>query len=152
MWEDMAFKNGPLISPAFFRTFMLPYYKEMVDFYKQMGAPWVTVDTDGNMTELIPLFMEAGIDGLLPFEVAAGMDVREVRRDFPDLRILGGIDKRALAVSEEATDRELEQRLPEMFRQSGFVPSLDHHVQPEVPYCNFKHYLRKCREIYQSVM
>ena len=53
MWEDMAYKTGPLISPAFFRTFMLPYYREMVDFYHQMGARWVVVDSDGDISQLI---------------------------------------------------------------------------------------------------
>jgi uroporphyrinogen decarboxylase len=148
MWEDMAYKNGPLISPAFFRTFMLPYYREMVDFYRQMGAKWIVVDSDGNISQLIPLFVEAGIDGLLPFEVAAGMDVCKVRAEFPKLRILGGIDKRALAKGPKAIDQELEGKLPAMFRSGGYVPSLDHHVHPEVSYQNFRYYLRKCREIY----
>lgn len=151
MWEDMSYKNGPLISPEFVRIFMLPYYKEMVHFYKQMGARWITVDSDGNITKLIPLFVEAGIDGLLPFEVAAGMDIREVRKEFPNLRILGGIDKRELARGPEAIDRELELKLPVMFRSGGYIPALDHHVHPEVSYDNFKYYLRRCREIYKSI-
>jgi len=151
MWEDMAYKNGPLISPDFFRTFMLPYYKEMVDFYRQLGAKWILVDTDGNISQLIPLFVEAGVDGLLPFEVAAGMDVRAVRATYPELRILGGIDKRALSAGPDAIDRELGSKLPEMFRSGGYLPSVDHHVHPEVSYGNFKYYLRKSRELYQSV-
>lgn len=148
MWEDMSFKNGPLISPELFRTFMLPYYKEMTDFYKQLGAPYVTVDSDGDVTQLIPLFIEGGVDGLLPFEVAAGMDVRQVREAYPDLRILGGIDKRALAIDQKAIDEELEAKLPAMLRTRGYLPSLDHHVHPEVPYDNFRYYLKRCREIH----
>ena len=150
MWEDMAYKNGPLISPEFFRTFMLPYYREMVDFYKQMGAKWVLVDTDGNMSQLIPLFLEAGVDGLLPFEVAAGMDVCKIREEFPELRILGGIDKRKMAQGPEAIDQELERKLPAMFRSGGYLPSADHHIHPEVSYDNFKYYLQRCRALYQA--
>lgn len=150
MWEDMAFKNGPLISPDFVRTFMLPYYREMIDFYRQMGARWILQDSDGNMTQLIPLFHEAGVDGMLPFEVAAGMNVLKVREAFPKLRILGGIDKRALYGSKKDIDRELEAKLPAMFRAGGYIPTLDHHIPPEVPYANFRHYLRRCREIYQA--
>ena len=151
MWEDMSYKNGPLISPDFVRIFMLPYYREMVDFYKQMGARWITVDSDGNVSKLIPLFMEIGIDGLLPFEVAAGMDIREVRGEFSNLRILGGIDKREIAKGHEAIDRELERKLPVMFRSGGYIPAMDHHVHPEVSYDSFKYYLRRCREIHESV-
>lgn len=150
MWEDMAFKNGPLISPAFFRTFMLPYYREMVDFYRQMGARWILVDSDGDITQLIPLFVEAGVDGLHPFEVAAGTDILATREAFPNLRLLGGIDKRTLAQGPAAIDRELESKLPAMFRSGGYIPTLDHWVQPEVPYDNFRYYLRRCRELYQQ--
>jgi len=149
MWEDMSYKNGPLISPEFIRTFMLPYYKEMVDFYKQMGAQWVTVDSDGDVSKLIPLFIEAGIDGMLPFEVAAGMDIREIRKAYPKFRILGGIDKREIAKGREAIDRELESKLPFMFRHGGYIPGMDHHVHPEVSYDDFKYYLQRCREIYK---
>ncbi len=148
MWEDMAYKNGPLISPAFFREFMLPYYREMVDFYRQMGARWITVDSDGDIRLLIPLFLEGGVDALLPFEVAAGMDVRETRRDYPVLKILGGIDKRALARGKAAIDAELEAKLPPLFRSGRFLPSVDHHVPPDVSYEDFKYYLRRSREIY----
>jgi len=148
MWEDMAFKNGPLISPAFVRTFMLPYYREMIDYYRQMGAKLILQDSDGDMTQLIPLFHEAGVDGMLPFEVAAGMDVVKIREAFPRLRILGGIDKRALYGTTDAIDRELEAKLPAMFRTSGYIPTLDHHAPPEVSYDNFRHYLRRCRELY----
>jgi len=152
LWEDMAFKNGPLISPDFVRTFMLPYYREMIDFYRQMGARWILQDSDGNMTRLIPLFHEAGVDGMLPFEVAAGMDVCEVRQRYPRLRILGGIDKRALYGSKKDIDRELKAKLPAMFRAGGYVPTLDHHVPPEVSYANFQYYLRRCREIYAATL
>lgn len=152
MWEDMSYKNGPLISPEFIHIFMMPYYREIVDFYKQMGANWVTVDSDGDVSKLIPLLMEAGIDGMLPFEVAAGMDIRQIRRDFPDLRILGGIDKREIARGKDAIDRELELKLPFMLQYGGYVPGMDHHVPPEVSYENFQYYLRRCREIYDSTI
>lgn len=149
MWEDMAYKNGPLISPAFFREFMLPYYRQMTDFYHQMGARWITVDSDGDVSQLVPLFIEGGVDAMLPFEVQAGSDVRQVREAYPKLRILGGIDKRALAVDKAAIDAELELRLPAMFSAGGYLPSLDHHVPPNVPYENFRYYLERCRELYR---
>ncbi len=150
MWEDMSYKNGPLISPAYVREFMLPYYKEMVDFYKQMGGKWIVVDSDGDVSKLIPLFAEAGIDGMLPFEVAAGMDIVEIRKAYPKFRIMGGIDKREIAKGNDAIDKELGAKLPFMFKHGGYIPGMDHHVHPEVSYSNFKYYLQRCREIYKS--
>lgn len=150
MWEDMAYKNGPLISPTFVETFMIPYYSKMVDFYKQMGAKWVLVDSDGDVSKLIPLFIRAGVDGMLPFEVAAGMDILKVREAFPKFRILGGIDKREVAKGREAIDRELELKLPKMFRYGGYIPTMDHHVPPEVSYQDFQYYLEKTRALYKN--
>ena len=37
IWEDMAYKNGPLISPAMFREFMLPAYKKLTGFFRDRG-------------------------------------------------------------------------------------------------------------------
>ena len=151
MWEDMSFKNGPLISPALVREFMLPYYREMTAFIRDHGMRHITVDSDGDVSLLIRPFMEGGVNGMLPFEVAAGMDVRRIREDYPDLVIFGGIDKREIAKGRRAIDRELEAKLPTMFRSRGYIPSLDHHVPPEVSYDDFRYYLEKTREIYRRV-
>ncbi len=85
---------------------------------------------------------------MLPFECAAGLDIREIRKKYPHLRILGGIDKREIAKGKEAIDKELESKLPFMFSKGGYIPTLDHHVHPQISYENFKYYLKKTREIY----
>ena len=149
MWEDMCYRNGPLISPRLFREFMLPYYKEIIGFFKGITECKVLVDSDGDVTQLIQLFIEAGVDGILPFEVAAGMDICKIRQEHPDLLIAGGIDKREIAKGKQAIDRELESRLPPMFEKGGYCPSLDHHVPPEVGFEDFKYYLEKTRQIYE---
>ena len=149
VWEDMCYKNGPLISPAMVREFMLPYYREMVDFFRQFGDYKFLLDTDGDCRKLIPLFRETGIDGLLPFEVAAGMNIVDIAREYPDLIIAGGIDKREIARGKEAIDRELETKLPPLFRRGGYLPTLDHHVPPEVSYKDFRYYVEKTRQLYR---
>ena len=149
-WEDMAFKNGPLISPAFFREYMLPYYKEVIGFFREMGDFKFLLDSDGDITQLIPLFIEAGIDGLLPFEVAAGMDIVKISRQYPNLIIAGGIDKREIAKGRDAIDRELEKKLPAMFKRGGYLPSMDHHVPPQVSYADFTYYIEQVKHHYEK--
>jgi uroporphyrinogen decarboxylase len=149
IWEDMAYKGGPLISPAMVREFMLPYYRELFDFLRSHGITLILLDSDGDITQLIPLFTEVGVDGLLPFEVAAGHDVRLVREHHPRLRILGGIDKRALALGKDAIDAELDAKLPFMFERGGYLPSVDHHIPPDVSLEAFGHYVERCRQLYR---
>lgn len=149
LWEDMCYKNGPLISPDMFREFILPGYKKITDCLKSHGIKTIVVDTDGNCWKLIPLFMEGGVTALGPFEVAAGMDVTEVRKAFPDLVIFGGLDKTLLKDGPEAIDKALEN-VPAMLQQGGFVPHVDHQVPPDVSWENFKYYRNKLNQLIEK--
>jgi uroporphyrinogen decarboxylase len=73
-WEDMAFKNGPMISPALFRKFMIPRYRRITDFLHEHDVDVIFIDSDGDLSLLIPLWLESGVNGMWPFEVQAGMD------------------------------------------------------------------------------
>jgi uroporphyrinogen decarboxylase len=145
LWEDMCYKNGPMISPQMFKEYILPYYKRVSAKAYELGAAGVHVDTDGDCTLLIPLFMEGGVNWLEPFEVQAGMDVRVVRKNHPRLVIHGGLDKRTLAVSKKAIDAELSAKLKFMLDRGGYVPSIDHVVPPDVPLENWLYFLDRVR-------
>ncbi len=145
-WEDMAFKNGPLMSPLMFEEFVVPYYKRMTGFLKERGCDIIFVDTDGYCRDLIPGFLRGGVTGLYPFEVQAGMDVVKVRKEFPQLQMLGGIDKKNVAAGKAAIDRELEAKLPFMLSRGRYIPSFDHQVPPDVPWEHFEFYRQKVRE------
>jgi uroporphyrinogen-III decarboxylase len=142
-WEDMCFRSGPLISPKMFQTFLSPRYKRLTEAGRSLGIKHYLVDSDGDMRKLIPLWMEAGITGVYPFEVQAGMNVEEIGHQYPDLVVIGGIDKREIDLGSEAIDRELEKRLPFLLQRSGFIPTLDHHVTPEVSWPDFVYYRKK---------
>ena len=147
MWEDMCYKTASLISPQTFREFMLPAYQRFTSFLRNMGVRNVLVDTDGNCQELIPLFLEGGVTGLFPMEVAAGMNVVEVRKNFPSLQIMGGIDKRVLAKGKKEIDEELQTKIPFMLKKGGYIPHVDHAIPPDVPLDNFIYYRNRLEEI-----
>lgn len=86
------------------------------------------------------------MDAMLPFEVASGCDVVAVGRQYPDLVISGGIDKRILTRSKADIDREMERILPVMRRRGGYIPTCDHGVPVEVPYENYVHFRKRCLE------
>jgi uroporphyrinogen decarboxylase len=146
IWEDMCFANGPLVSPALFREFMLPAYRRLTGWLRDVGVATVIVDSDGDVRALIPLWLEGGVTGLLPFEVKAGLDVIEIGRQYPALQVVGGIDKHALERGAADIDAEVERVLPAMTERGGYAVSLDHWVQPQIPLASFAHYVEKVRQ------
>ena len=146
-WEDMAFKTGPLLGPELARKFMLPRYRRVVDFVRSRGVELICLDSDGDISKLIPVWLDAGINTLYPFEVQAGMDVLKVRQEYGrDLRIWFGIDKRALARGPEAIDAELARVAP-LVQDGGYIPGLDHSIPPDVSFANYCYFMEKLREI-----
>ena len=146
-WEDMAYKTGSLISPAMVRKFMLPRYRRIVESIRAAGVDQIILDSDGDVSELIPIWLEAGINGVQPLEQAAGNDLQAYRRRYGrDLLLLGGLDKRALARGPEAIDQELEQKLP-LAREGGYLPMVDHGVPPDVSWDNWQYYWRRKKEL-----
>ena len=146
IWEDMAGRNGSLISPKMVREFMMPNYRKIKDFADANDIPLISVDTDGNVSELVPIMMENGVNLVYPFEVQAGCDVEEYRSKYPRLGILGGLDKRALAQDKEAIDREL-ARAGRMLKHGGYLPGPDHLVPPNVSWENYTYFMTRLRDL-----
>jgi len=146
IWEDMSFKNGPLMSPAAFRTFIVPYYKRVTSFLRAHGIDVIFVDSDGYCMELIPGFIDGGVTGMYPFECQAGMNIVEVRKRFPQLLIQGGLDKTKVAAGPAAIDAELAAKLPVLLAQGGYIPFCDHLVPPDVSWENYTCLRQRIRE------
>ena len=145
-WEDMSGKQGSLISPATFKEFMTPRYIRIIKFLKNKGINLFVVDTDGKVEELIPLFMETGINMMYPFEQQAGNDLIEIRKKYQNLAILGGFDKNTLAQGKEQIDKELE-KMSYLISTGGYIPYADHLIPPNSTWENFKYYRNKLKTI-----
>lgn len=151
--EDICYKGGPLISPRMIKEFLFPYYQQIIANLKPRQLDRarhlnVQLDTDGFAVPVLPLYIQAiGLDIFSPCEVAAGCDVVELGRQFPNIAIFGGIDKRVLATSPAEIDAHLEHILPVMRARGGYIPTCDHGVPEEVPYQNYLHYRRRCLEL-----
>ncbi len=146
IWEDMSYKGAPLISPEMFREFMLQPTRRICEAADRNGASAKWVDSDGDITKLIPLWLEAGVNVISPCEVAAGMDVNKVRDEFGnDFFISGGYDKRALFKGRKEIDAEFE-RLRPVCEQGKFFLSVDHSIPPEVSLENYKYYMARKRK------
>jgi uroporphyrinogen-III decarboxylase len=147
-WEDIAFKTGSLVSPPIFKKFMMPHYKRINDFLRSKGIDIIIVDSDGFTEELIPLWLESGLNGHYPLEVTAGMDAVKLRKKYgKNLILSGNIDKRALAKDKRAIEEEVMKKVPFLISQGGYFPSLDHFCPPDVPYENYVFYIELLRKI-----
>lgn len=146
-WEDMCYKSGPLISPAMFRKFMMPRYRQITDLLHKNGIDIIFVDSDGNVNELIPLWLECGINYMWPLEVAAGNDAVALRKEYvTDLILAGNIDKRALIKGKEAIREEVMSKVPFLLEMGGYFPTIDHLVPPDVTFDNYCYYIDTLRE------
>jgi uroporphyrinogen decarboxylase len=149
--EDMAGKGGPLMGPAQFRRFLAPHYRRLIDFFRGHGVGLILVDTDGNFEALIPQFLEVGVDGFCPMEVAAGMDPVALRRRYGTaFCMIGGIDKREVAKGRGAIDRQIEQVIHPLLERGGYIPTIDHSIPPDVAYADFLYYLERKREVVEG--
>lgn len=141
--EDMAGKGGPLLGPKTYRTFIYPHMRRMVDYFKANGVRYVLVDSDGNTEPLIPLLMDAGVDGIWPLERAADMNPIAIRKKYGKaLRLWGAVDKRELAKGRAAIDAHLRELAP-LIEDGGFIPTVDHLVSPDVSLDNFRYYMER---------
>ena len=146
-WEDMCYKSGPLISPTMFKEFMLPNYKKVTSFLVENGVELSWVDCDGDIEALIPLWIEGGVRGFYPLEVASGMDAGKLRQQYgQEILMWGNVDKRALARGKEAIDAEIE-RLAPVVELGGFIPLVDHGVPEDISYENYLYYLELRKKI-----
>ncbi|MFC1913112.1 uroporphyrinogen decarboxylase family protein [Chloroflexota bacterium] len=146
-WEDMAFKSGPLISPDMVRKFMLPRYKKVTELLRGGGVDVIFVDSDGNLDELTPLWLEAGINGSWPLECAAGNDAVALRKKYGKDLILGGnIDKRELLKGKDAIREEVMSKVPFLLEKGGYFPSIDHMVPPDITWENYCYLINTMRE------
>jgi uroporphyrinogen decarboxylase len=130
---------------------MLPRYRKVVDFLRGRGVKYIGLDSDGLIDPLIPVWLDAGLNCLYPFEVQAGMDVLAVRKKYgKELRIWGGVDKRALASGPVAIDTEL-ARLHPLMTEGGYIPHTDHSLPPDISFQNYIYFMKKMSEICQQV-
>ncbi len=145
MMEDLSGKNGPMISNAMFDEFVGNYYRRLFPVLREHGAHNIFVDTDGDFMMMIGHFLDAGVDGFLPMDVNAGMDIVKVRENFPKVKIIGGYNKLRIAEGKEAIDKEFARILP-VIRQGGYIAGADHQVPPSASFENYRYYIEHLKE------
>jgi uroporphyrinogen decarboxylase len=147
IWEDMAYKTAPLISPAFIRSHMLDGYKKIVKLFRNAGVEIIMMDCDGKIDSIAPILLESGMNGLLPCERAAGSDPVELRKKSEGIALMGGIDKRALAEYGRQGARSELLHIQPLLQEGGYIPHIDHFIPPDISYDTFVYYIHLKQEL-----
>ncbi len=142
--EDMSYNLGPMLSKEQYLEFLHPYYEIVVPLIKEKGTK-VFIDTDGQVEPLIPWFKDSGIEGCLPLERMAGVDVNRLRENHPDWLMIGGFDKTVMKNGESAMRCEFE-RISPAIKSGKYIPSVDHQTPPDVTMEQYKCYVKLLRE------
>ena len=140
-WEDICFKNGPIVSVDFFRDVVMPRYKRIRKKLDEYGIEIWFTDCDGDVRPILPLMMEGGINCLFPFEVNGCAHPSELLTQYGrQLRIMGGVDKMQLGSGRAAIDAYMETLKP-LVERGGYIPFCDHRCPPNVPQEDYLYYL-----------
>jgi uroporphyrinogen decarboxylase len=148
-WEDICFKNGPLLNPKTFARLVAPHYGRITGLLREHGIDLVSVDCDGKIDQLVPLWLEHGVNVMFPIEVGTWNASIAPWRDRygKGLRGVGGMNKTVFAQDYAAVDAEVE-RLRSLVDLGGFIPCPDHRIPPDAKWENVQYYCDRMRRIY----
>jgi hypothetical protein len=142
-WEDICFRNGPMISPQMFREIVGPNLKRVCDLLRQHGCDVIWTDCDGDIRPLVPVWLDCGLNCMFPLEVHPGSDPVELREKYGrQILLRGGIAKHQLAFGKAEVLAEL-KRVEDVLNDGGFIPGGDHRIPQDVPYENYRYYIRE---------
>ncbi len=141
--EDMAYKAHSMISPRMVHKFLVPSYEQWIAQARAAKTPVIFMDSDGQIEELIPIWIQVGINCCGPVEVAAGNDIVAFRKQFgKKMAYTGGIDKRAIAAGGDIMKAEVKRVVPPLLEEGGIIPGCDHGVPPDISWPTFIEYTR----------
>jgi hypothetical protein len=145
-WEDICFKNGPLIRPSVFAAKVGPHYRRITDLVRGHGINIISLDCDGKIDSLIPIWMENGVNTMFPIEVGTwGASIKPWREQYgQELRGVGGMNKTVFARDYAAIDAEV-QRLKPLVDLGGYLPCPDHRIPPDARWENVQYYCDRMR-------
>ena len=149
IWEDICFKNGPLVVPAIFKEKVGPHYKRVCDLCKRYGVTIIYLDCDGVIDALLPIWLENGVNTMFSIEVGTwGGSIKPWREQYGRaVRGIGGINKHVLAMDRAAIDTEVE-RMKQYVDLGGFIPCLDHHITPQASWDNVRYYCDRMHAVF----
>lgn len=148
-WEDICFKSGPLVNPSVFEEKVGHHYKRITDLVNSYDINIVSLDCDGKIDKLVPIWLKNGVNTMFPIEVGTwNGNIKPWREKYgKELLGVGGMDKKVFAKDYEAVDAEIE-RLKPLIELGGYIPCPDHRIPSDAVWENVQYYCKKVRELF----
>ncbi len=136
---DLGYRSGLFFSPKHYEEQLHPFFKEMCRYFHSKGMS-VLLHCCGNVKDLIPFFIEEGIDCLQPLEVKAGMDLPELKEKYGDkICFMGGIDVRLMTLNDpKPIEEEIKTKITAAKKGGGYIYHSDHSVPKNVSFQQYK--------------
>lgn len=148
-WEDICFKNGPLVIPSVFDELVGPHYERITRLLASRGVGIVTLDCDGCIDSLLPTWVNNGVNAMFPIEVGTWEASIEPWRERFGRKVLGvgGMNKTVFSRDRAAVDGEI-GRLERLVALGGYLPCPDHRIPPDAEYDNVRYYCDRFRSVF----
>lgn len=145
-YDDMGYKGTTFFSPNMYRELLQPYHTRAVKWAHDHGV-YAQLHSCGDIMTLLPDIVATGVDALNPLEVKAGMDVFEIKRKYGDrLTLHGGIN--AVKWSDaDAILAEIDEKVPVLKQNGGFIFSSDHSIPNAVSLDNMKRIVAEVKRV-----
>lgn len=146
--EDNCYNHGMLISPVHFEEFCGEAYTEINQLAQQCGAEVFVVDTDGEISQLLPLLEKYGANGVYPIEAKANKDIISLKKQHPDIIFFGGIEKEVINQGNEGLiESEITSKVPNLLSLGKYFPNIDHSLQPMCTFPNLCEFMKKLYKV-----
>jgi hypothetical protein len=148
-WEDICYNAGPMVNPRMFAAKFGPKYKRITDLLKSYGVKFVSLDCDGKIDAILPIWLENGVNLMFPIEVGTWQaSIQPWREKYgKDLRGVGGVNKHVFGRDYAAVDQEIE-RLRPLVDLGGYLPCPDHRLPIDARWENVQYYCERMRKAF----
>ncbi|MCL2033139.1 MAG: hypothetical protein FWG94_00245 [Oscillospiraceae bacterium] len=148
-WEDICFTNGPLVNPSVFAELVGPHYRRIIELIKSRGIKIISLDCDGVIDKLLPIWFENGVNTMFPIEVGTwGASIAPWREKYGcELRGVGGVNKHVMSYDKSAVNAEIE-RLKPLVALGGYIPCPDHRLPPDTKWELVQYYCEQMKHAF----
>jgi len=150
--EPIASPKAPVMSPRMYRRFALTCLARLVFEGRQLGVREHVLWTAGGVSPLVPLWIEAGINGLwIGHAAAAGIDYPGLRREYgAHISLWGGVDNRVLYRGADAVAKEVD-RISPLLSSGRYIPMVDDTIRPQIEFAAYAYYRRLIEDVERSL-